>query len=398
MHWANKARLSASFVFSALRGLCRVRRPSRTPRPGRRRTKKKEELMHLLNECWCVRVCVPRVEGAGSLALLQRRRVGARAQAARGSTARVWRRGTSVPLPWQPPRRSGYRSKLRPFVAERGRRRIPLAVRAAASQLQGAKASLAAQVQAAPHHRAAPRRKLGDGGGRLTFVGRQDLIRACDAVRRRSRRGARDAPNPQARNLAQRSGAQRSAPGWSLRGVAPSSASRLGLDARRRRSWEQLLHPSATLAARAQPTQELSRQHACTPIYALPTCNSRPAPLGALLESRGALCFQAVPPAVFASAVLLHFACDAVRRATTTASYAPRRISGATWPVARRGSRSTVQLHPHLRSPTVALRQTTFARPGLARGSVAHASRGRKSAAPRRGGVNRCGGQKCYQL
>ena len=77
-------------------------------------------------------------------------------------------------------------------------------------------------------------------------------------------------------------------------------------------------------------------------------------------------CFQAVPPAVLASAVLLRFACDAVRRATTTASHAPRRISGAAWPVARRGSRSTVQLHPHLRSPTVALRQTTFARPGLA--------------------------------
>ena len=298
-----------------------------------------------------------------------------------------------VPQPWQAPRRPGYTSKMRPFVAERGRRRILLAGSAAASQLQRAKASLAAQVQAAPHHRAAPRRKLGDGGGRLTLVGRQDLIRACDAVRRRSRRGARDAPNPQARLFAQRCGAHRSAPGWSLRHVASSSASRFGLDARRRRSWEQLLHPSATLAARAPPTQEYRRQHACTPSYALPTCNARPAPLGALLESRGALCFQAVPPAVLASAVLLHFACDAVRRATTTASHAPRRISGAAGPVARRGSRSTVQLHPHLRSPTVALRQTTFTRPGLARGSVAHASCGRKSAAPRRGSVNRRGGQ-----
>ena len=308
-----------------------------------------------------MRVCAPRVVGAGSerasFALLQRRRVGARAQAARGSAARVWRRGPSVTLPWQPPRRSGYTSKLRPFVAERGRRRIPLAVRAAASQLQGAKASLAAQVQAAPHHRAAPRRKLGDGGGRLTFVGRQDLIRACDAVRRRSRRATRDAPNPQVHLLAQRSGAQRSAPGWSLCGVAPSSASRLGLDARRRRSWEQLVHPSATLAARAPPTQEYCRQHACTPNYALPTCNARPAPLGALLEGRGALCFQAVPPAVLASALLFHLACDAVRRATMTASDGPRRILGAAGPVARCGSRSTVQLHPHLRSPTVVLCQ-----------------------------------------
>ena len=116
-------------------------------------------------------------------------------------------------------------------------------------------------------------------------------------VRRRETALAQDAPNPQARNLAQRCG---SAPerAWVVASWRRTQQ-RLAPRSRRkaaRRSWEhlvQLVHPSATLAARAQPTKEYRVQHACTPNYALPTCNARPAPLGALLEGRGALCCAA---------------------------------------------------------------------------------------------------------